>query len=32
MLVATAEMLQNARQGQYALGAFNIYNMEGEKK
>jgi len=29
MLQATAEMLQQARKDGYAVGAFNIYNMEG---
>jgi len=29
VLTATAELLQRARAGQYALGAFNIYNLEG---
>lgn len=29
MLQATAEMLQQARRNGYAIGAFNIYNMEG---
>ncbi len=29
MLQATAEMLQKARSDGYAVGAFNIYNMEG---
>lgn len=29
MLVATAPMLQAAQEGGYAVGAFNVYNMEG---
>jgi tagatose 1,6-diphosphate aldolase GatY/KbaY len=28
MLVATSQLLDDARQGGYALGAFNVYNME----
>lgn len=31
MLTATQELLQAARQGGYAIGAFNIYNLEGIK-
>jgi tagatose 1,6-diphosphate aldolase GatY/KbaY len=29
MLVSTAELLNEARQGGYAIGAFNVYNLEG---
>jgi tagatose 1,6-diphosphate aldolase GatY/KbaY len=29
MLVSTAELLKGARQGGYAIGAFNVYNLEG---
>lgn len=29
MLVSTSTMLANARKGRYAVGAFNIYNLEG---
>jgi tagatose 1,6-diphosphate aldolase GatY/KbaY len=29
MLVSTAELLNGARQGGYAIGAFNVYNLEG---
>jgi tagatose 1,6-diphosphate aldolase GatY/KbaY len=31
MLVATAELLRAARAGGYAVGAFNVYNLEGVK-
>jgi tagatose 1,6-diphosphate aldolase GatY/KbaY len=31
MLVATAELLHAARAGGYAVGAFNVYNLEGVK-
>lgn len=29
MLIATAQLLQQAREGRYAVGAFNIYHLEG---
>jgi tagatose 1,6-diphosphate aldolase GatY/KbaY len=29
MLVSTAELLNGAREGGYAIGAFNVYNLEG---
>lgn len=29
MLVSTAQLLQQARQGHYAVGAFNVYTLEG---
>jgi tagatose 1,6-diphosphate aldolase GatY/KbaY len=31
MLSATTEILEHARQGGYAIGAFNVYNLEGAK-
>jgi tagatose 1,6-diphosphate aldolase GatY/KbaY len=31
MLTATTEILESARRGGYAVGAFNVYNMEGAK-
>jgi len=29
MLIPSSELLENARKGHYAVGAFNIYNLEG---
>ena len=29
MLVKTADLLKEARKNKYAVGAFNIYNLEG---
>lgn len=31
MLVSTSRLLQAARKGHYAIGAFNVYNLEGAK-
>lgn len=31
MLVSTAELLNGAREGGYAIGAFNVYNLEGAR-
>ena len=31
MLVSTIELLNRARQGGYAIGAFNVYNLEGAR-
>lgn len=31
MLVPTTRLLQAAQAGRYAIGAFNVYNLEGAK-
>ena len=31
MLTSTSELLETARRNSYAIGAFNVYNLEGVK-